>query len=188
MVHLARCCVALVGLTLFSCNRSPQESSRRPAAQLVPPLTAPPVVSPLVVTKAESDSAIVSVLRSAVPPDTAVGYRVVRWDFRDRTRYLILAYLSPDTAGHYRPALFAIENGRVSAPYAFKDNERVAVRRIADFDQDALPDVAICASLEAREEVVVARVVGYRDGAWYLIAAASRAIPLCKSAALLWSS
>jgi len=88
---------------------------------------------------------VLSVLRSAVPPDTAVGYRVVLWDFRDRTRYLILAYLSRDTAGQYRPALYAIEHGRVSAPYAFKHNERVAVRRIADFDHDALPDVAMCA-------------------------------------------
>jgi hypothetical protein len=72
-------------------------------------------------------------------------------------------------------------------PMPFKDNERVAVRRIADFDHDALPDVAICASLEAREEVVVARVVGYRDETWYLIPAASSAIPLCTSAALSWS-
>jgi hypothetical protein len=187
MEHLAGCCLALIGLTLSSCNPSPREASRRPATHVVPPLTASQIASRLAVTRAESDSAIVSLLRSTVPPDTAVGYRVVLWDFRDRTRFLILAYLSPDTAGHYRPALFAIEDGHVSAPYAFKDNERVAVRRIADFDHDALPDVAICASLEAREEVVVARVVGYRDETWYLIPAASSAIPLCTSAALSWS-
>ena len=186
MVHLAGCCLALVGLTLSSCNRSPREASR-PATQIVPPPTASQIASRLAVTRAESDSAIVSVLRSAVPPDTAFGYRVVLWDFRDRTRYLILAYLSPDTAGHYRPALFAIEDGRVSAPYAFKDNERVTVRRIADFDHDGLPDVAICASLEGREEVVVARVMGYRNQTWYLIPAASSAIAVCTSAALSWS-
>jgi hypothetical protein len=119
MVHLAGCCLALIGLILSSCNPSPREASRRPAAHVVPPLTASQVASRLAVTRAESDSAIVSLLRSTVPPDTAIGYRVVLWDFRDRTRFLILAYLSPDTAGHYRPALFAIEDGRVSAPYAF---------------------------------------------------------------------
>jgi len=186
MVHLAGCCLALVGLTLSSCNRSPREASR-PATQIVPPPTASQIASRLAVTRAESDSAIVSVLRSAVPPDTAVGYRVVLWDFRDRTRYLILAYLSRDTAGHYRRALFAIEDGRVSAPYAFKDNERVTVRRIADFDHDGLPDVAMCASLQGREDVVAARVLGYRNETWYLIPAASSAIPVCTSAALSWS-
>ena len=187
VVHLAGCCLALLGLTLCSCNPSPREASR-PTAQILPPLTASQIASRLDVTRAESDSAIGSVLRSAVPPDTAVGYRVVLWEFRDRTRYLILAYLRGHTpAGHYRPALYAIEDGRVSAPYAFKDNERVTVRRIADFDHDAVPDVALCVSLEAREEVVVARVAGYREGSWYLIAAASSAIPLCTSAALSWS-
>ena len=126
-------------------------------------------------------------LRSSVPPDTAVGYRVVLWDFRDRTRYLILAYLHEDNPAGHRPALYAVEDGRVSAPYAFKDDERVAVRHLADFDRDAVPDVALCVSLDAREEVVVARVAGYREGSWYLIAAASSAIPLCTSAALSWS-
>jgi hypothetical protein len=187
MVRLAGCCLALVALTLSSCNQSPREASRRPAAQIVPPLTASQLASRLAVTRAESDSAISFVLRSAAPPDTAVGYRVVLWDFRDRTRFLILGYLSPDTAGNYRPALFAIEDGRASPPYAFRENERVAVRRIADFDHDALPDVAMCASLEARQEVVVARVVGFRNETWYLIPAASSAIPLCTSAALPWS-
>jgi hypothetical protein len=184
---LAGCCLALVGLMLSSCDRSPQEASRRPAVQIVPPLTASQIASRLEVTRAESDSAVGLVLRSAVPLDTAVGYRVVVWDFRDRTRFLILGYLSPDPPGNYRPALFAIEDGRVSSPYTFRDNERVAVQRIADFDHDALPDVAMCASLEAREEVVVARVVGFRNEKWYLIPAASSAIPLCTSAALSWS-
>ena len=183
-MHLVGRCLALLGLTLASCNRSPPDSSREVTSLIISPPTAAEIASRLAVTNAESDFAVASVLRSAVPPDTSVGYRVVLWHFRDRTRYLLLAYLPRDTAHHYRPALYAIEDGRVSAPYVFKDNERVAVRRIADFDYDALPDVAMCASLEAREEVVVARVVGYRDQTWYLIPAASRAIPVCTSSAL----
>jgi hypothetical protein len=124
------------------------------------------------------------VLRSAVPPDTAVGYRVFLWDFRNRTRYLILAHLSPGTDSRYRAALYAIEDGRASAPFAFKNEENVAVRSIADFDHDAVPDVAMCISMGTGAEVVLVRVVGYRDGTWYLIPAASSAIPVCNAAAL----
>lgn len=174
-VYSAAAC-ALAGAILAGCNRSPREESRT-AAGILPPMTAALTAARTTITQAESDSAVATVLRSAAAPDTAVGYRVVLWDFRARTRYLILAFLSLDSDGHGRPALYAIEDGRASAPYVFKDDERVAVRHIADFDHDARPDVAMCVSLEAREEVVVARVVGYRNPTWYLIPAASSAIP-----------
>jgi hypothetical protein len=182
-VHSAAlCAVALVASTLFGCDESPRNESRT-APRVLAPTPATSILSPSAVAKAESDAAVAAILRSAAPPDTALGYRVFRWDFVNHTRFLILAYLTQVVDGHYGPALYAIEAGRVSTPYDFKDQDNVAIGKIADFDHDALPDVAICAWFGAQEEVVVARVVGYRDGTWYRIPAATHAIA-CNPAAL----
>jgi hypothetical protein len=183
IVHSAvRCAVALVGSILLGCDETPRNESRT-APRIFTPTTATPIFSPSAVAKAESDSAVAAVLRSAVPPDTALSYRIFRWDFSNDTRFLILAYVTRVVDGHYGPALYAVEAGRVSTPYDFKDEENVVIGKIADFDHDASPDVAICARFGAQEEVVVARVVGYRDGTWYRIPAATHAIA-CNPAAL----
>jgi hypothetical protein len=128
--------------------------------------------------RARLDSVLQAVGAEASGPDFRLGGELHRFASPAAPdRYLLVASRdttpAPMILGEQEFLLYAIGPAGVSAPHRVsgspESSHPFAVAQLADFDADAVPDLAFCTD-GSEEEGGVLSILGHREGRWYRIA------------------